>query len=266
MAKNLKDLLKRSAQGKDSIFFPIIRFNREKAISNKIKLYSWEANDFKIYPSSLSFDMCPYTYIQEDVHKYKDLGIDISYRAEVGKYLHQMFQDESKDIPDLLWEKPNVPDDLKVKLDTYWPEVPIWDKLTGISGRADLVLNNKGKPVVFDIKTTSVQPSSWEYTISKLPSDYHKCQVCIYIYYMNKYKYYDVKIEEGRLGYVNLLLPAGASGSEVEVSFKYTDELEQAVELLIEHLIKEKTLFLNKKPSSCTYPNCKLHKLTEDNQ
>jgi hypothetical protein len=54
------DFLKRIVKEKHNIFFSQLRFFRTQQLRSKKLNYSWEANGYKIYPSSLtSLTMCP---------------------------------------------------------------------------------------------------------------------------------------------------------------------------------------------------------------
>lgn len=252
-------------------FFPYIRFQRQQVLREKQLNYSWEANKFKLYPSMIkSLTLCPKRYINEDVHKPPSFTIEVIYKMEVGKFLHLMLQEEAQKINNFLWDDPDfsqlgdLAEGMKQKYEQIRPEVPVYHKESGISGRADAILRIKGEPVVFDIKTTSIDPEKWAdgYT-KKLPSKEHKLQVGIYCHLINKFKYYSKPVRKAGLGYLNLLYPAGSTEAEFESYFDFTEELDQRIGLLLEHLAKERTAYLAKEETECTYPYCRAHHLKD---
>jgi hypothetical protein len=266
-------------------FFNAVRFVRQKELLRRKQDWSWEKTGFKIYPTSLkSFTMCPHRFVREDVHKPPGYNMDALCRMEVGKSLHTMYQTEILQLPNILWELPDfscytqeVADKQKMKLEEIWPEVPILCTKSGISGRADAVLNIFGEPVVFDIKTTSVadvqkeldKEGNWtgnwlencwqEYIKQNLPSKQHEMQVFIYCHLMNKLGFYKKKIRKAALGYINLLMDSTNESAEHEVYFDFTEETEAKVELLVEHLALERYNYLEGIDSSCSYPACRAH-------
>lgn len=242
-------------------FFDAIRYWRQQTAQKQRLTYSWKDNNYKIYPSGLSsVSMCPYRYVHEDVHKPPVFPTEALYKMSVGNALHEMYQNDAMNVERLLWPKPTVPDFLQEKLESSWPEVPVADPESGISGRADLVLDQHGLPVVLDIKTTSIPVEKWNADyFKKLPYKNQMLQVGIYIHLMNKYGYYVSRISRGVLGYVNVLLPAGHRDAEIEKYFDYDDTMEENISLLIEHLSKERKAFIEGRGSSCSYPRCRIH-------
>jgi hypothetical protein len=254
-------------KNRNNYFFSAVNSVRQKDLRKKNLEYSWKDINYKIYPSGIpSFNICPYEFIR-GLETAPIFSIESYYKMEVGTYLHKMYQTESLKAEDLLWEFPDLstflrlhPNHMEInsKLVDNWPEVPVFDPDSGISGRADLVLNFDS-PVVFDIKTTSLDLYRWNTNKSKLPGEPHRVQVSIYCYLMNKYKYYSKPIKKAGLGYVNLLIPSGDSGSELEVYFDYDEEMEFKTGLLIEHLGIERKRYIDNIESQCTYPLCKNH-------
>lgn len=256
-----KKFLIRQIKDRNNKFFSNIRLLRESNLKESRDRYSWSSYNHKLYPSSFrSFYMCPKRFIEEDVHKAPSFTIDQVYKMEIGTALHKMYQSEILHSKTILWNLPNIPENLKKKLDDNWPEVPVFDSESGISGRADVVLNVNNEIVVFDIKTTSVDKDRWEsYKLDKLPSQAHLVQVSIYIYLMNKYKYYEKKIKKGALGYVNIAMTPGEENSEFEYYFDYTDEIESMVENLISSLKIHRDAYLKNCKVDCTYKYCGVH-------
>lgn len=282
----------------EKLFFPAIRFKRNQELTQKKLNWSWKEVNYKIYPSAIrSWTMCPRRYVHEDVHKPPSFPIESYYKMEVGTYLHKMYQDCAEGIEELLWKPPSftgVPlpakltdqmrefgkDDetafrkwLLYKYNEIRPEVPVFDTFSGVSGRADAVLNMRGEPVVFDIKTTSVEDAKfdpktgeweldcWNKYKKKLPSEEHKIQVSIYCYLMNKFNYYDKPVRKAGLGYVNLLMKAGESAAEFETYFDFDEAQEKKIGLLLEHLGRERRAYIENKETVCEYPLCRAHNL-----
>lgn len=264
---NSKKSLLRQIKDRENKFFSSIRYLREHNLKISRSNYSWSSYKYKIYPSSLSsFGMCPKKFIEEDVHVAPNFSIDQSYKMEVGTALHRMYQLDALKTT-MLWEAPSFTifeeehrNILQEKLDANWPEVPIYDAESGISGRADLVLNIDGEPVVFDIKTTSMDKERWKtYKEEKLPHQAHIVQVSLYIYFMNLYKYYTKKITKGALGYVNIAMAPGEENSEKEKYFEYTPEIEMKVDHLVSALSNHREAFLKEKKLDCSYIYCNTH-------
>ena len=261
-----KKFLIRQIKDRNNKFFSSIRTIREADLKRSRETYTWASYNHKLYPSSFrSFSMCPKRFIEEDVHKPPMFTIDQAYKMEIGTALHRMYQTEVLKHDSILWTKPvftSHPNELELikKIEHNWPEVPVYDPESGISGRADAVLNLENEIVVFDIKTTSVPKDNWDtYKSNRLPGAAHIVQVCTYIYLMNKYSYYHKKIKKGGLGYVNIAMSPGEEGSEFEYYFDYTDEMEENIRLLIEALAKHRSMFLQDKNIDCFYKNCGVH-------
>lgn len=256
-----KKFLIRQIKDRNNKFFSSIRLNRETNLKLSKANYSWKSYNYKLYPSSFrSFYMCPKKFIEQDVHKPPSFAIEQIYKMEIGSALHRMYQDEVLKANEILWEKPNIPENLIKKLADNWPEVPVMDSNSGVSGRADAVLNIDNEIVVFDIKTTSVDKDRWEkYKLEKLPSQSHLVQVATYIYLMNKYNYYNKKILKGALGYVNISMAPGEENSEYEYYFTYTDEMHDMIHNLLESLEKHRNAFLNESFIDCSYKYCGVH-------
>lgn len=266
-------------------FFNAIRFKRQQDLAQRKLDYTWKGNGHKLYPSSIkSLTMCPLRFIQEDVHKPPSFTPQVVYSLEIGKAVHSMFQTEALSIPGLLHQEPDYSQyalvhpglvaEMKKKRKAIHPEVPVVDPLSGISGRADLILTLWNGPVVFDIKTTSVEDlkvsedkseildsDRWLEKCKSLPSEEHKLQVGIYCYLINKFQLYPQKVRKAGLGYVNLLLKPGDPAAEYEVYFDFTEELEQKIGTLIEHLGKHRQAYFDGQESTCEYPLCRAHNL-----
>lgn len=269
----------------ENFFFDAVRFKRNQILTEKKVTWNWAEKDHKLYPSAIkSWTMCPHRYVHVDVHKPPSFTTEALYKMEVGTYLHRMYQECAVDIKALLWEAPDFSrvmfaagggnaEEFRQKYLDIFPEVPIYDLETGVSGRADAVLNIYGKPVVFDIKTTSVEDvkfdeklgawesGRWAKYIKALPSTEHQIQVSVYCYFMNKFKYYTQPIRKAGLGYVNLLMKAGEPNAEHEVYFDFTEEMEERIGLLLKHLGHERKAYLEGRESQCEYIPCRAHSL-----
>ena len=265
-----KKSLIRQIKDRNNKFFSALRAYREKEILSDRESYSWKKYSYKIYPSSLrSLNMCPKKFIEEDVHRPPSFDVDQVYKMEVGTALHKMYQSEVLLFQNILWEKPSLQDELLIKkLELNWPEVPVWDPQSGISGRADLVLNLNNEVVIFDLKTTSVDRDKWDqYKKERLPSPSHIAQVAIYIYLINKYNYYSKKVKKGAIGYVNIAMAPGEIGSEYEYYFDYTEDMNTVVEELVHNLIRHRDAYLqNNSCLECTYKYCNVHNRNRDDR
>jgi hypothetical protein len=263
-------------------FLSSIRLDIEREIREYQINYSWEANEYKLYPSSIaSLTFCPYRYIREDVHKPLTYDTKAKYKMLMGGYIHKMYQERAMTIPGLLWQDPDFSEYLKLTndqkiletLELIRPEVPVRCPITGLSGRADIVENFNGEPAILDIKTTCVEDikfnkekelevDRWAAKKKKYPETKHKIQVGLYAHFMNKYKYYTKPITKIGLAYINYTL-TGLVESEHECYFDYTPDMDEKLALLLVHLGKERTAFLNGEKSSCEYPYCRAHHLAE---
>lgn len=256
----LKNLIK--DQIKEHWFFPAIRKSRQHEITKRKESHDWRGQGCKIYPSSLSFDMCVYNYIQ-NIEKAPDFSLQAIYSMEAGTYKHKELQDQLLKTS-ILYKKPNCSKDLQEKLEKNWPEVPILDPILNLSGRADGVLSVLDRPVVLEIKTTSLNEKAWMTDFEKyFPKKEHLTQVSIYRYLMNANAYYEYNVDRAILAYLNLLMPIGSQDAEKEIMIdfngsKYKD-LDEKTEYLLFELGKEKTKYLNGEPSECAYELCKVH-------
>lgn len=261
-----------AAKDTNKNFFNAVRYKRQQDLVERKMFHSWEKNSHKLYPSSIkSLTMCPHRFIQEDVHKPPSFTPQVVYSLELGKAVHNMLQTEGDKIEGLYWAEPdysqyaltsyNLMMEMMEKRKLIHPEVPVWDPLSGISGRADMVLDLGGEPVVFDIKTTSVEPDKWATKTADLPSEEHKIQVGIYCHLMNKFKLYSKPVRKGGLGYLNMLLKPGDPDAEYEVYFDFDSAFEQRIALLVEHLGIQRQQYLSGHESKCEYPYCRAHNL-----
>lgn len=263
-------------------FFNAVRFKRQQDLTQRKLDHNWEAKGHKLYPSAIkSLTMCPHRFIQEDVHKPSSFTTQVVYSLELGKSVHEMLQTEGLDIPGLYWKDvsyAHYPDEFRLKLEEkrqyIYPEVPVMDPLSGISGQADMILDLGGNPVVLDIKTTSIEDiktdeskqviierNRWASKCAALPSEEHKIQVGIYCHLLNKFKILSKPVRKAGLAYVNMLLKPGDPDAEYEIYFDFTEEFEARIALLVEHLGLERQHYLNGVESECKYQYCRAHNL-----
>ena len=291
------DFLKKQIKEKENVFFGAISFKRAVENRQKKNNYSWETNSYKFYPSSIkSLTMCPKQYVEEEVHKAPNFELPNIYKMEIGKVVHEMYQEWATDLDKefvtqviedissdfiealdryirimykreaenckILWERPRLLDEAtEKKLGSSWPEIPLFDEESGFSLRTDLVLKVDNEPVILDLKTTSVDSGQWldGYT-DKLPDQAHLIQVRIYRYLLNKHKYYDKPIKKVGLGYINLLMKHGTENQEYEVYKDFGEELDTEIEDLITHLsIQRNSWMATKTTKECCYKRCRVH-------
>jgi hypothetical protein len=248
-----------SDQAKGSVFFSQVRRVRRIEIEESRRAYRWGAPDFKLYPSSLSFNMCPKAYI-ESLPEFNGIeDLTAIYRVKRGSAVHTELQDSflkaDKVFPR---SKLHVPERSLKKLEENWPEVPFHDLDSGISGRVDGLMDWKG-PVPVEIKTTSISPDKWEkHTETNLPLPYHLCQGAVYCYELNLLHYTEEPITRFILAYINLMMSPGDAKAEKEYVIDY-EPLRERTTLLISHLTQVRNAFIKGEEIECAYPECKIH-------
>ncbi len=257
------------SQEKKSIFFPEIRKVRRKEIETRKGTHSWGAPDFKIYPSGLSFGMCPARYV-ESLAKWsgiEDMGA--IYRVKRGSAVHGELQSDFL-LSEKIYAKPNNITNKRIldKLESNWPEVPFHDtEETGISGSADSVINWQG-PVPVEIKSTSIDPKKWKkHREENLPSLQHVCQIGIYMWMFNRLNYYPERVTRGILAYLNLMFEPGNLESEHEFVVEldkpvkgYVETLNELVEdLVLNGIVPCRAQLMAGEEVKCTYSKCKTH-------
>lgn len=247
-------------QIKGNIFFPLVRKSRRQEIEKKKTEYKWGAPDFKLYPSSLTFTMCPIKHLRA-LEKFSGIeDIDAIYRVKRGSAVHEELQRDlvAHDTKALYPLNVQVSLEMAKKLLDGFPEVAFYDPDSGISGRLDGLLSLAGEPIPLEIKTTSVSQDRWpDYTEKMLPSSQHLCQGSIYCYQMNKLGYVKTPVKRFVLAYLNLLYQPGDLKAEKEYIINYDGELEDKTTLLIRHLaIARKAYMAGDKDFECEYPLC----------
>lgn len=256
------------SQQRGNIFFSDIRRTRRKEIEKKKLEYEWGAPDYKIYPSGLSLGMCPKDYIISLENWNGISNLDAIYRVKRGSAIHKEFQ---KDVllSDRLYIPPgNITDErILKKLEKEWPEVPFHCKETGVSGSIDSVINWEG-PVPVEIKTTSIEAARWDQHLKRnLPYLSHITQIGVYIWYLNRLKYYNEEVTRGILAYNNLLIAPGNDKAELEFvidkDYKprgYTEPIIDLVEDLILNGVskcREQYIQAGGDSVECTYSKCR---------
>jgi len=249
-------------QTKGSIFFSQIRSVRRSEIIDKEAEYSWGPPLYKIYPSSLSFTMCPVEHLKSlsEFNGIKDLGA--IYKTRRGTSVHGELQSDllksSKLYPKEKLEAKFEGDQLE-KFLANWPEIPFRCQKSGLSGRLDGLLYY-GSPIPLEIKTTSVPIDRWlTHVETKLPDSKHICQGAIYCEMLNSLGIVEEPITKYCLAYLNLMYAPGEEKAEQEYIIDYTDELKLKTQLLIEHISIARNAYISGEEIECTYPLCKSH-------
>jgi hypothetical protein len=242
---------------KGSVFFSAIRKARRIEIERKKKEARWQ--DYKIYPSSLkSMTQCPKEFIKslEKAGTIEDL--QAVYRVKRGSAVHREFQD-SLLLSDKLYQKPKYIEDerIRAKLEANWPEVPYHSKITNHSGSADGMIKFKNRPAVIELKTTSVDDYKWE-ALDK-PSDAHIFQVMDYMYHFNEMEYFDIKIEESFLCYLQLRYDPGEQDAEKEFTVYYDEHKEKYLSYIHEET-RQLRAYIDKVELKCNHEFCFRHR------
>jgi len=235
-------------------FFSAIQKERFKQDEERKLSYKWTG---RLAPSSLSFSMCPYKFIREEVHKREVATSENRQKMELGKALHALFSEEAKRIENLLYA-PNLPLDALTKSEGRYPEFAVVHSAWKISGYVDLCLNIKGKPVIADMKFPQKSEELWEAFLRNIDKEIeqHLTQVCIYAEVCNDLKYFDQPIETVAILYNN---PLVSKNNIKEVYRPYTKELQEKTLLLLQHLLQEREKFFATIDSTCKYPLCHKH-------
>jgi hypothetical protein len=77
---------------KQSIFFSEIRRVRFQQIQLSRESYRWGKPDYKLYPSALSYDMCPVRYLLSLENWNGIANLDAIYRVRAGSAKHEELQ------------------------------------------------------------------------------------------------------------------------------------------------------------------------------
>lgn len=223
-----------------------------------------------VYPSSLEWGICYADYIYNKASKNKtDFGITIKgeERMEIGTLRHQEWSDLILKTR-LLYGKPNYPDFVLKRMEAKkksgdkvreYPEIAAYCPHWGISGYADAVIKDKGKPWVVDFKTKNYHPiSKWDVEKTKYPSAREECQLYVYTVIFDKYQTFDQKIAGIRLCYYNN--PAFGH-DKIDPRYEYSAEIDpikykKTIKMLDEIRIQVLRCFCQM-PFVCSYQDCR---------
>ena len=188
-----------------------VLWNELRKIRNKdlndSKLDHMFGPPFKLYPSQMAFDMCWYQFFK-DIDNPPRFTLNSMYRMRRGSSIHREIQDDFLKSG-LCYEVPTdkLTKEQISKLKYHAPELPFTDLDTLVSGRADLLLNIKKKPVLVEIKTTYLEETAWikDKPIEKKVDQYNKhlCQAAVCTYVINKMRFLDQKIDQFVLMYLD---------------------------------------------------------------
>jgi hypothetical protein len=230
---------------KGNFFFPAIKQAWEKESLLRTANYRWSKH---INPSApwFSFSGCPHKGLRDQSKAPQPNDYSKIEKMEIGNYLHDMFQDKSKQVPGLLWNDKGV-------------ELPIfWDKYE-LSGKIDLILNMYGEPVVGEIKIPQREEGfAWSSYKPKLPEETHLTQALVYAYALNEMKLLSKPVKKVLLLYFNPGVSKKGDGY-VEVLEELTQEREEQLKLLLDHSKLELDNILAGRDNPCSYPGCKEH-------
>lgn len=249
-------------QIKGSIFFSQIRAVRRMEMFEKESTYSWGEPHYKIYPSSLSYGICPIDHIKslKDFNGIKDLGA--IYKTKRGSSVHTELQDDLVRSSKLYSKEKLQERFFGEQLEKFlenWPEIPFRCQKSGISGRLDGLLMYDS-PIPLEIKTTSVPIDRWlNHVETKLPDPKHICQGAIYCEMLNSLGIVDEPISKFCLAYLNLLYPPGDDRAEQEYIINYDLPLKEKTKSLIEHITMARDAYIAQESIECSYPYCKTH-------
>ena len=245
---------KEEEERKSSPIFTELTRLRLKDIERKKAAYTWGAPDYKIYPSQLIFGICPISYLKAK-ESYSGISDVLgSFRTRRGSAIHEEIQ------KDLLWSKKLYPlEKLNISAqDTVvWPEIPFWDKKSGISGRLDLMWDLDG-PVPVELKTTSKIEKAWN---ELKPDSSHRCQASIYCEELMQMGIVQEPIKQFMLVYVNSMMRPEDPAAYKEFFIPYDDKLQTKTRILIEHLTLARQDYIkDSKDLVCKYPGCVKHR------
>ena len=237
---SLKDLMRDKREGNH--FFSAIKQEWSRRDLERAEKYVWSKH---VNPSArwFTFDGCPHKGLREASVKKEESKPDWQQKAQVGNYLHSMFQDAAKTIPGLLWDKNSI-------------EVSFYLERFYLSGRADLILNIEGEPVLGEIKIPQ-RPEGWPWDtyMKTLPEDGHLVQAISCAYGINELNLIDKPINKVAILYFH---PGVINGFK-EYHRDITPEMLDKVKLLLEHSKMELDNILAGKDDPCSYPLCKEH-------
>lgn len=244
-------------------FFSAIKQEFSRQLDERKMGYTWESTGYGLWPSThiYSLGQCPRETIQVKVHEAPSFGIDTKYSFAYGSALHHVYQDAARSAAGLLYKAPHMPEELISKANWIFPEVPVRDPASGLSGQADLVLSLDNEPVPMELKTTASDPTKWLEDRKKKPNSNHKVQVALYAHIMNREGYYDKKIKKCGTGYINFLHGRpGYFENEHEVYFDFTNEMDEKCGELLKQLAFHRDAYMAGEDIPCEYEYCNRHK------
>lgn len=232
-----------------------------KEMSDDKANFDWRARGCKIYPSTLTFTMCPYEFMQ-NIHIYSGIeDIKGKERTESGKAVHWMIQRRMAASPKFYRGPLCLPTDVAQELSTKFEdgELPLRCLRTGISGKADLppFKKSNGKWLLVDIKSTSMRPEEW-IKLKTINAKY-RTQLSIYATIFNRDHYFPFEVNEIGIWYYNLSKDCADPAKFKEIIEPFGLEQRTMTETLLEHLGEERRKKLEGVESSCTYEFCSKH-------
>lgn len=223
-------------------FFSAIKQQWSKRDLERSQKYIWSKH---VNPSAgwFTFDGCPHKGLREASAGRGESKVENLQKMEVGNYLHDMLQNLAKSIPGLLWTPSSV-------------EVSFYLERFALSGRADLILNIEGEPVLGEIKIPQ-RPEGWAWDTyqKKLPEESHLVQAISCAYGINELKLIDKPINKVAILYFH---PGVVNGFK-EYHRDITPEMLDKVILLLKYSKLELDNILAGKDDPCSYPLCKEH-------
>lgn len=244
---------KEEEERRKSPIFTELTSIRLKDIEKRKENYYWGAPDYKIYPSQLIFGICPITYLKTK-EQYSGISDVLgAFRTRRGSAIHEEIQN---DLQHSKYLYPKSKLNLTKKDLEVWPEVPFWDKKSGISGRLDILWDLDG-PVPIELKTTSKIEKAWN---ELKPDSSHRCQASVYCEELMQMGIVKEPIKQFMLVYVNSMMRPEDPAAYKEFFIEYDEKLQTKTKILIEHLTLARQDYINKKDLVCKYPGCVRHR------
>jgi hypothetical protein len=226
-----------------------------------VEEYEWNG---RVNVSSVNgFGACPLVYLK-GVGKRSKKNPETLEKMLRGQYLHKMYQDLAMRRKDFIYEPDYLPEELKIKREQIYPEVPVFDPRLQLSGRIDLIYKLKGMPHVTDFKFTEMDPWNWKHKFEEsLPGrSKYEFQIKMYLHQVVIGKLYKKSPKSCSLMWTNTFMETGGEYSKREVFYPYSDELAEQCETFIEGWAEARNRHLEgEKDFECPYKNCREHKI-----